>query len=407
MPKRSPKAAKPPRVPSYCHHRASGQAYVKVRGKVTYLGVYGSESSRTAYAVAVADILSGRAITPPATARTTTVAAGASVFTVREVCDRYAAYAKGYYVKAGKVTAEAGMVATACGHASALFGDQPAESFGPLALKAVRDRIVAAGRARTTVNGSINRVRRAFRWAAGEELISASVPMALATVPGLRAGRTIARETSPVLPVADDAVEATLAELPVVVADMARLQRLTGMRPGEVCDLRPRDLDRTEDVWTYRPESHKTQHHGRKRVIFLGPKGQAVLLRYLARDPETRCFRPCDSEAKRRAEIHAERVTPLSCGNRPGTNVRSSPVFQPGTRYSVSSYRQAIRRACKRADVPRWSPNQLRHAAATEVRARFGLEAAQVTLGHATARTSEIYAEKNLAAGAAVAKAIG
>lgn len=380
---------------------------MKVRGKVTYLGVYGSESSRTAYAVAVADVLSGRAITPPSTSRANTPAGVPAVVTVREVCDRYVAYAKGYYVKSGKVTAEAGMVATACGHATALFGDQPAESFGPLALKAIRDRIVAAGRARTTVNGSINRVRRAFRWAAGEELISASVPTALATVPGLRAGRTTARETTPVMPADAKAVEETVAKLPAVVADMVRLQRLTGMRPGEVCDIRPHDLDRTGEVWTYRPESHKTQHHGRERVIFLGPKAQAILLRYLARDPGARCFRPCDSEAKRRAEAHADRTTPLSCGNRPGTNVRTSPVYQPGTRYSVNSYRQAIRRACDRAGVARWRPNQLRHAAATEVRARFGLEAAQVTLGHSTARTSEIYAEKNLAAGAAVAKAIG
>ncbi len=66
--------------------------------------------------------------------------------------------------------------------------------------------------------------------------------------------------------------------------------------------MRPCDIDRSGETWTYRPESHKTEHHDRDRVVFIGPKAQAVLLRYLARDPSMYCFRPCDSEAKRRAE---------------------------------------------------------------------------------------------------------
>ncbi len=73
--------------------------------------------------------------------------------------------------------------------------------------------------------------------------------------------------------VADDIIEATLARLPAIVADMVRFQRLTGCRPGEVCCLRPGDVRRTDDagraldVWEYRPARHKTEHHGRDRVI--------------------------------------------------------------------------------------------------------------------------------------------
>jgi integrase len=403
VPKKSSRANRPPHVPSYCLHRATRQAYVKVGGKVTYLGVYGTEASLTAYTAVVADVLKGRAVTP----RKPAIGDRRRVVTVREVCDRFTDYAKLYYRKGGEPTTEVAIVAAACRHATAHFGDLPAESFGPLALKAVRDHLVEAKLARSTINGFIARIRRAFRWAAGEELISASVPTALATVPGLRAGRTTAREPAPILPVADDVVEATLDKLPAVVADMVRLQRLTGMRPGEVCDLRPCDLDRSGDVWTYRPASHKTEHHGRERVVFIGPKAQGVLLKYLARAASARCFRPCDSEAKRRAAAHAARVTPESCGAMPGTNRVETPSWRPGARYGASEYRRAITRAATAAGVATWSPNQLRHAAATEVRARFGLEASQVVLGHATARTSEIYAEKNLAAGAAVALAIG
>jgi site-specific recombinase XerC len=40
-----------------------------------------------------------------------------------------------------------------------------------------------------------------------------------------------------------------------------------------------------------------------------------------------------------------------------------------------------------------WHPNQLRHSAATKIRAAYGIEAARVILGHSSAVTSEIYAE--------------
>ncbi len=142
-------------------------------------------------------------------------------------------------------------------------------------------------------------------------MIPPSVPQALAMVAGLRRGRTEARETAPIMPVDDGEVEQTLDHLPDVVADMVRLQRLTGMRPAEVCVVRPCDIDRSGEVWVYRPDSHKTEHHERERIILIGPKAQGVLLRYLARDASMYCFRPCDSEAKRRAAAHAKRKTPF------------------------------------------------------------------------------------------------
>ena len=46
------------------------------------------------------------------------------------------------------------------------------------------------------------------------------------------------------------------------------------------------------------PESHKTEHHGRERVIFIGPKAQDVLRPYLLRDKIGYCFVPAESGAK-------------------------------------------------------------------------------------------------------------
>ena len=53
------------------------------------------------------------------------------------------------------------------------------------------------------------------------------------------------------------------------------------------------------------------------------------------------------------------------------------------------------------------SPNRLRHAMATEVRQQFGLEAAQITLGHAAADVTQIYAERDMKKGIEVARKIG
>jgi integrase len=57
--------------------------------------------------------------------------------------------------------------------------------------------------------------------------------------------------------------------------------------------------------------------------------------------------------------------------------------------------------------IPRWTPNQLRHTAATEIRRRFGLEAAQVCLGHSAANITQIYAERDSALGLEVMRQIG
>src|SRR5262249_24538118 len=119
-----------------------------------------------------------------------------------------------------------------------LYGHTPAREFGPRSLKALRQRMIDAGWTRKLVNQRVGRVRRVFKWAASEELIPAAVYQSLATVTGLQAGRTEARETDPVEPVAEEHVRATLPFLQPGLRAMVQVQLLTGMRPGEVCQLR-------------------------------------------------------------------------------------------------------------------------------------------------------------------------
>ena len=227
-------------------------------------------------------------------------------------------------------------------------------------------------------------------------------------------------------PVADSVVEATLPWLPSVVADMVRFQRLTGCRPGEVCQLRPCDVDTAAEVWLYKPASHKTQHHGRERFIFIGPQAQDILRPYLLREKESLCFQPADSERKRLAVVHEARTTPLSYGNRPGTNRKRSPKWKPGQRYDKNAYCRAVRRAVDRANksrleeaekagieastvelIPRWHVNQLRHTAATLLRSKFGLDAARIVLGHSDPKITLTYAEADLAKAAQCMKEVG
>jgi integrase len=143
-----------------------------------------------------------------------------------------------------------------------LYGLIPAVEFGPLALKAVRQKFVDVGWCRSLVNQRIGRVRRMFKWGISAEMIPVEVYQALTTVQGLQRGRSKVRESAPVEPVADAVGDATLPFLNRHVRGMVAFQRLTGCRPGEVCTIRRADIDTGGDVWLYKPTHHKTAWRG-------------------------------------------------------------------------------------------------------------------------------------------------
>ena len=71
------------------------------------------------------------------------------------------------------------------------------------------------------------------------------------------------------------------------------------------------------------------------------------------------------------------------------------------------AYQVVIARACERAGVPRWCPNQLRHNCATRVRRLYGLDAAAAVLGHRLGTVTEIYAEADLRKAIDIMREIG
>jgi integrase len=244
---------------------------------------------------------------------------------------------------------------------------------------------------RGAINQRMSRVKRCFKWGVAEELIPGATFHALQAVDGPRHGRSDARETEPIKPVPIAHVEATIAQAPPVVADMIRLQLLTGMRSGDLIIMRGINLETSGQVWVYKPSSHKTHHHGHSRVIAIGPLGQAIIKKYLKHDLQAFLFSPQESEKVRYINVRAKRkpFVPFS-----RFAMRKQPCdTRLNEKYSVYSYRRAVTRAAIHAGVPSWHPHQLRHTAATEIRKEFGIDGARAVLSHRAAAITEVYAE--------------
>ena len=269
--------------------------------------------------------------------------------------------------------------------------------------------MIAAGRVRTHINWMVHAIRGAFRWGLENELVPPSVVESLRAVAPLKAGRSKARESPPVRPVPEGAVEATLPHLPRVVQAMVRLQLLTGARPGEICAIKPGEITLgTDGTWSYRPARHKGSWRGKERRVFIGPKGQEILRPFLDRPSDQCCFRPCDSEAERNAAKREGRKTPMTPSQRlRAERANKNRTRPPGEMYEKEAYNIAIRRACKAAGVEPWSPNQLRHSRATLLRKLYGIEAARLVLGHADAGITLVYAERDFDAAAKIMREIG
>ena len=236
-------------VPAKTLHKATGQARVRIDGRDIYLGRFGSPEADEKYRRLVAEFLTTGS--PPQPSRPVgTPEPGRSV---AELLLAFWTHATAYYVKGGLPTGEIAALRDALRPLRELYGSTPVADFGPLKLKALREAMVRRGWCRTLVNARVRRVKLTFKWGVENELVPPHVHHGLSAVAGLRRGRTDARESSPVAPVADADVNAALPHLNRQVAAMVKLQAFTGMRPGEVCGLRPCDLDRDGEVWTFRP----------------------------------------------------------------------------------------------------------------------------------------------------------
>ena len=384
------------RVPKYLRHKDK-YARVILNGREIHLGLYGSPESKANYERVISEWLqTGRKAPRPKRLETVKKHRDESgddaPLTLTELAVRYFKHAQAYYVKNGEPTSEVIGIQIALRDLRKFYSDIEINSFGPTALKTLREDFIQRDLARTTINKQIGRILRMFRWGVSETLVKPETLTALQSVPGLKVGRSKARETDRIRPVAQSDVEAVRVFMNPVVMAMVDIQRLTGMRPGEVCQLRTVDLDRSESDWAYRPPTHKTEHHEKDRVVYFGPLAQVVLEPWLnSGEPEAFVFSPATAEMIRRNKMRALRKSKVQPSQI--SRAKDDPQFQPGDMYTTTSYRRAIGKACIKAGIEPWHPNQLRHLAATNIRRDFGIEIARAVLGHSTVDMTEVYAE--------------
>lgn len=295
------------RVPSYCLHKASSQAVVRINGRDYYLGTFGSDKSHAEYEQLISEWRSSRksassAITPSLNPS----------ITISELILHYHRFAQGYYTKDGKLTKEFTEMSFALRPVRKLYGSSLAREFGPLKLQTVRQFMIDLDLSRGVINNRINRIKRCFKWAVSEELIPPSIYEGLRAVAGLRRGRTAARETGPVLPVDDADVDAIFPYVVPQVAAMVKLQRMTGMRPCEVVMIHSNDIDMSKEIWIYTPADHKNSWRGHERHIPIGPKAQDLIRPFLKPSTESFLFSPKEAEAHRNTQRKAKRKTPMT-----------------------------------------------------------------------------------------------
>lgn len=354
------------RVPRYCIHKARNLAYVTIGGREHYLGRAHSPESHAAYHEIVGALRAGEPVPERRTQK-------ASAITVAEVAELWYLSVLERNGKRHQATYEAAYAARALNqdHATAR-----ASEFGPKAFKVIRDRLAREGRSRQWVNRMMNAIRRCFRWAVGEELVSSERLQALKAVDGLRHGT--APETPPRQAADPEAVNAVLHWLGANgqpgAAALIRFLRATACRPSEACNAQWQDFTLSGEKPRFQPQQHKTARHGIEREV------------------------PLNINALEAVQSQ------MRIGNVNGAVFLNTA----GKPFTANSILLAVRRGIAATGCANWSPYSLRHLAATTALARTGSEAAAAALLGHTPRSTIIqrYSRDRTALAAKAAKAI-
>ena len=236
-----------------------------------------------------------------------------------------------------------------------------------------------------------------------------------------------ARETDDVAPVPRAAVEATLPHLNHVVRAIVQLLLLTGARPKELRELRPRDIDQDGRVeiakgywvtlgsgcWATRLSRHKTAHKNSAASSSGAPRRKRSCCPSSKRRPaDGYLFSPAEAMARRYELLRASRKSKVQPSQ--VTRARPVPLLRPGDCYTRRALRQSVvygRRAAERAAgrrlaeageplpaaaiVPAWTPYQLRHLAAVNLVVEFGWDIARIVLGHSEEEMTRRYGSED------------
>lgn len=386
------------RVPAYCVHKATNQAFATIpdgsKRKTKYLGRWGSEASLTAYRTALRELKLPEPVIDNAirTARTSISLpqepppeSSSAVVTVRVLYDHFLTWAPTHYrLPSGKTSREVKNFRDSFKDTLAAVGTKPVALMTKRDLELVRDRMVSRGLSRKVINQRISRIVHVFRWGTEENrtLVPETVAAVLSLLTPLEAYRTAAPEKEPIVGVPPDRVEKVIAVANPVLAAMLTLQLLTGMRPGEVRGIKKKMVVQRDGGWVADfGIEHKMAYRKQRRAIPLGDKTVRLLKTWIAKAPTA------DSYLFRPEQVRKSRLK--------------------GTQFSDTSYAHSLAAYCKKASVPRFAPNQIRHTVGEEVRRTHGLDHVQALLGHKNRQSSERYAPVIQELAAVVAKKRG
>jgi integrase len=326
-------------VPGYSRHSSSGQAVVYVNRRRIYLGPHGSPESRQRYAEVISGITAQTSISAPVNP--------APTVSINELCLKFATdKMPKLRTPSGARTGELDCFTSVIRLLRELFGETPAEEFGPLRLRTLRAAMIDKDWSRKFINKQCGRVRAVFKFGVGWQLIDESVLRALKAVEALSPGDPKVRETVPL-----EDIEAAKGRLRQRNRDLVDLMLMTAARPSELLGLTTSAIDRSGDVWFAKLTKHKTAHRGHNRTIHFGDKAQAILLPYIdLAHPDVRLF----------------------------------PIQR-------KTFGMAVKAACIKAGVTPFTPHWLRHTAVTRFVDEAGAEAAQRVAGHVTSAMTALY----------------
>jgi hypothetical protein len=156
-----------PRIPSYRHHKPSGQAVVTLNGRDIYLGPWDTPGSRAEYDRITAEWLAcGRRQAPPLAREQATQGT-----LMKEVVLAFYNHCKDTLA-----AVEVDKVVLALKPVRLLYGETPASAFNAVSYAAVRSKMVADGLCVSTIRLRLGVVKRMVAWGVARELIPDKVP---------------------------------------------------------------------------------------------------------------------------------------------------------------------------------------------------------------------------------------
>ena len=387
-----------PKIPRLRRQRQAGRtdrAFIEVDAQRRYLGPWGSVEASRRYAQVVAELAEPVRDLPPPSA--------AVNLRIGELIVSYLEHLRDQLGDDPQSPSQKWLrIRNATRVLFWLYGDELVSDLGPRMLATVRARWLEIGcgrlgddgepldeprpSSRTTANSNTQALIRMIRWGVGVEIVSDRVLTRCTAIEPLK--RSNAEKRRGPKPIDASEIEAVRPFVSRQVWGLIRLIRLSGARPGEVVGVRPCDIQfLDESCWMLAPVDHKNSHRGQERRIYMGPEAIGVVRDFLDGRP---LDRPIFSASEAVRELND------ACRHhRSSPNPKPRTARKVGDAYTVASLRRAIARACEQAEIPVWSPHQLRHTRATELRRLGGIEVAKAVLGHASLGATEIYAARD------------